>query len=270
MSSKIDGVALANQHKQKLIVQLQQLSADRQPTIVSFCNTEDPASVKYTQMKYQKAGEIGIKFIIEEYDTSTEQLTLADKIDQYNADPTVDGIMVQLPVPLDLVVFQQDLLERIEAIKDVDGLTDKGQQYYLPATVKSVISILNAEVEEWQNMSIAVIGASGEVGRPLVAELQMQGVEQICQIDRTHGDLQTDLKKAQVIISATGHEHLVKAAMLNPGSVLIDVGLGDFDPACYELASKYTAKIGGVGPMTVVSLMENVVESFSRRITDGN
>ncbi len=266
MGIKIDGKALAEQHTQNLITKLQKLKADRDPKIVSFCNTEDEPSVKYTQMKAAKAEEVGITFIIEDYDTKTSRQTLRSLIEQYNQDSTVDGIMVQLPLPEHLVVFQQDLLELIDPKKDVDGLTEAGQQMYLPATVKSVISILNAEWPGWEHSTIAVVGSTGEVGRPLVKVLQEQLIpieaQKLVQIDRDQGDLNTDLKDCDIVISATGQEHLIKPEMIQPQAGLIDVGLGDFDPACYDQASKYTGKYGGVGPMTVISLMENLFEAF--------
>lgn len=260
MGIRIDGSALAELHATHLRGAL--VEVWRKPKIVSFCNTEDEPSVKYTSMKAQKAEEVGIEFKVEEYDTSTEQLILAEKIRQYNSDPTVDGIMVQLPLPLDLVVFQTDLLELIDPHKDVDGLTEAGQQFFMPATVKSVISILQAEVSDWEKKRIGLVGSEGEVGKPLAEVLIKKGVQDIILIDIEQGNLDKDLLKCDIIISATGKENLIKPEMIKEGSVLIDVGLGDFDPACYDKASKYTAKYKGVGPMTVISLMENVLESF--------
>ncbi len=262
MGMKIDGTALAAKHTENLKQQLQSLHPTRQPTIVSFCNEEDPPSVKYTEMKFQKAEEVGIIFKKEMYNKTTPEIELSEKLTQYNDDPEVDGIMVQLPVPLDLVVFQKDLLQRINPQKDVDGLTEAGQQLFMPATVKSVISLLDEEVENWQSREIGVIGAMGEIGKPLVRILRDKGVQSIVEIDLAHGDLANDLRDCDIVISTTGKEGLIKAEMVREGVVAIDVGLGDLDPAVYEKASKYTGRIGGVGPMTVVSLMENVVESY--------
>lgn len=261
MGHKIDGLALAAEHTAKLKAHLK-----GHPTIVSFCNQEDEPSVRYTEMKAQKAAEVGIIFKKEMYDTSTSQEELADKIRHYNEDPQVNGIMVQLPVPLDLVVFQQDLLNLIKPEKDVDGLTVAGQKIYMPATVKSVISILEAEVPGWEQQRIAVVGCEGEIGKPLTETLKSRGIDPIC-IDLNQGNLNQDLQDADIVISTTGKEHLIKADMVKDGVVAIDVGLGDLDPAVYDKASKYTARTGGVGPMTVVSLMENVVKSFHG--TDG-
>lgn len=266
MEHKIDGKALAEQSKQKLIERLSELviKGKRKPGIVSFCNTEDSPSVKYTQMKQAKAEEVGIRFLVERYDTQTLEQDLRTKIRGYNLDQTIDGIMVQLPVPLELVVFKEDLLNLIDPQKDVDGLTVAGRKIYLPATVKSVISILESTTPGWEDWLVGVVGSEGEIGAPLVEIIREMGVE-VVKIDRIKGDINTDLKDCKVVVSCVGRESLIKASMIKPGSVLIDVGLGDFDPECFAKAGKYTAKFGGVGPMTVISLMENVVEAYSKR-----
>lgn len=270
MGIKIDGRVLAEKHKEQLIARLKDIKSDRTPTIVSFCNTEDEPSVRYTQMKKQKAQEIEISFLVEGYDTKTSYEDLKQKVEGYNNSESVDGIMVQLPLPLDLIVFRDDLLDRINPRKDVDGLTYEGQKYFMPATVKSVISILEAEVPGWRGCKVAVVGADGEVGKPLLEVLSDELVPleplQLVAVDRNRGDLNHDLKDCEIIISATGRKDLIKPEMLDGRPMLIDVGLGDFNPACFEKAYKYTGEFGGVGPMTVISLMENVVDSFENRI----
>lgn len=266
MGQKIDGSGLAEQHKQKLIQKLSEIRQGnrRAPKLVSFCNINDPASVRYTKMKQRMAEEVGVEFIFEEYSMSSEAIDLANKVREYNDSDLVDGIMIQLPLPLDLVVFRDDLLDLINPEKDVDGLTVRGQEIYQPATVKSVISILDSEVPDWKTQQIGVVGADGEVGVPLIRfminNLRLQGV---VLIDRTRGNLDTDLQNCDVIISCVGKEALIKPEMIKQDLVLIDVGLGDFAPECFAKSVKYTGKYGGVGPMTVVSLMENVVDAYS-------
>jgi len=267
MERRIDCRALAEKHQLALVSHLRSFRSSRAPRIVSFCNTENGPSVRYTQMKKSKAEEVGIEFRVENYNTKTLYNDLQDKVNQYNQSEVVDGIMVQLPLPLDLTVFRSDLLRLINTDKDVDGLTEEGQRVFLPATVKSVVSILNAEVKGWQEQRIGVVGSEGEVGKPLLRFLEQSnlGVKPL-RIDRGQGDLDHDLTLCGIVISCVGRENLIKAEMIKEGAVLIDVGLGDFDVSCFAKASKYTGKFGGVGPMTVISLMENVVESFSRRI----
>jgi methylenetetrahydrofolate dehydrogenase (NADP+) / methenyltetrahydrofolate cyclohydrolase len=264
MDSKlIDGKALAKSHEEALKNKLSSLNPKRKPTIVSFCNREDGPSVKYTEMKRQKAYEIGIDFIVEEYSLTTVKDEIVEKIQRYNVDGNVDGIMMQLPIPEELNIFQQDFLEVLDPEKDVDGLVENSP--FLPATVKAVISILEECVPDWKSKTVGVVGSTGEVGKPLVKYLKENGVN-VIETSRTVGDLENDLKVADVVISCVGKEHLIKPEMIKMEVVLIDVGLGDFDPGCFEKASFYTPKFGGVGPMTVISLMENAVDSFEERM----
>ena len=290
MDSKvIDGNALAKRHEAAIKERLSRIKKDRNPAVVSFCNQDDPASQKYTFMKLAKASDLGIDFIAEEFSADTGREYLESLVKKYAADPGIDGILVQLPIPENLNPFREGLLNLIPAEKDVDGLLESSP--FLPATVKAVISILNSllrhsgldpesqkteilkQVQDdnsvggvwWKDKKIAVVGATGEVGKPLVKYLKENNVE-VVEISRNLGDLVSDLEDADIVVSATGEENLIKENMIKTGAILIDVGLGDFDPGCFQKASLYTPKIGGVGPMTVISLMENVTEAFLRKL----
>lgn len=276
MSQKIDGSKLAKTHALDLRKHLIKIRAHRPPSMVSFCNTDDDASIKYTRMKKDKAGEIGIFFQVEEYSKATSSQELADKIREYDFSPEFDGIMVQLPLPNDLVVIREDLKSLIAPEKDVDGLTDRGQEIYIPATAKGVMSIIDyLESVEDVNMvdQIAVIlGSEGEVGRPMVRLLK-ERVAEVIGIDQKNGSPDYNLiKKSTIIVSCVGTSGLVVPEWMAPGAILIDIGLGtphnplgDFTNEAIQKSSFYTGKTGGVGPMTVISLMENVVESYERR-----
>ncbi len=262
MDKIIDGKALAKKHEDALRINLAQIKKIRNPMVVSFCNQDDPPSVKYTFMKMQKAIDLGIDFSAEEFSADTDETELTKLVKEYADNLLVDGLLIQLPLPDRLIPFREQLLNLIPPQKDVDGLTGKGP--YLPATVKGVISILDEHIENWQGKIIAVVGATGEVGGDMILALKQMGLKPL-EISRK-ADNFAELKKAQIIISATGQEGLIKPDIINDGAVLIDVGLGDFDPKCYEKASRYTEVTGGVGPMTVISLMENVVESYGKRM----
>lgn len=268
---KINGKKIADDHAKALKIKIKELKKKlgpqfRVPAIVSFCNQDDPPSVKYTQMKQNKAKELGINFIAEIYNTDSLKNNLEKLIKKYNNDKNIDGIMVQLPVSDPLRVFKDELLTLIDPKKDVDGLTKKGQEYFLPATAKAVLTILNESIPNWQtsNFQPGVVGSQGGVGKPLVELLKKEIGLLPVKIDKNIGNLESDLKKCALIVSATGHEHLIKWRMIKKGAILIDVGLGDFDPKCYKKASFYTPRIGGVGPVTVVSLMENVLEAYKK------
>ncbi len=262
MDKIIDGKALAKKHEDALRINLAQIKKARNPMVVSFCNQDDPPSVKYTFMKMQKALDLGIDFSAEEFSADTPEEKLTKLVEKYANEDSVDGVLVQLPLPDELNPFKQKLLNLIPPKKDVDGLIGTG--LFMSATVKGVISLLNEYIKNWQSKIIAVVGATGEVGGDMILALKKMGLKPLG-ISR-RADNFKDLKSAQIIISATGQESLIKQDMITDGVVLIDVGLGDFDPRCYKKASMYTPVIGGVGPMTVISLMENVVESYMRRM----
>lgn len=258
----IDGRVLAKKHEQILKKKLAKIKKTKNPAIVSFCNIEDPPSVKYTFMKFMKARQIGIDFMAEEFSANTDRSILSDLITQYVGDPNIDGIMVQLPLPPDLNIFKEDLLNLIPPEKDVDGITPRGN--FLSATVRAVLTILDEEIEDWKEKIVAVVGSQGEIGKPLCNFLEGQNIK-FLKIDKYEGNLLTDLKKADIIISATGQKGLIKQDMIKEGVILIDVGLGDFDKRCYKKASRYTPIFGGVGPVTVICLMENIIRSFQQR-----
>lgn len=267
MTEIINGTTLAAQHEELLRKKLEGLTlGHRPPTLVSFCNIYDFPSVQYTKMKAKKAASLGIRFVTEEYSPNSRRETLAEKIQNYNNDPEVDGIMVQLPLPERLRVFKEELLELITPGKDVDGLTIEGRKIYMPATVRGVVSILDDDIGKWVTKVVAVVGSSGEVGRPMVEMLRKRGIQDIIEVDRDLGDISKDLNRADLVISCTGEKGLIKVVDVKPGFIAIDVGLGDFDEGAYQRASAYTPVRGGVGPMTVISLMENVVESYRVKV----
>ncbi len=275
MAIKINGSALAKHHeevlKQRLLKIQSGLQNPRQPVIVSFCNTDDPPSVRYTEMKQKKAAEIGIDFRAEPFSMATPNEQLAEEIKKYNQSLKIDGIMVQLPLPDELNIFKDDLLNLINPKKDVDGLTGGP---YLSATAKGVMSIFESIKIDFRQHFV-VIGSLGQVGKEITRILREQSA-QVTEIDsRIPSSQLSDASESDVVISCVGKSSLVLPEYIKDGSILIDVGLGevdskigDFDPKCYLKASKYTPKFGGVGPMTVISLMENAVESYAGRVVE--
>lgn len=280
----INGTQLARQHEQSLKKRLEVFQGQvrdtrpdvvlRRPVIVSFCNEQDKPSVIYTGMKQRKAEQIGIEFRVINFTDQTPQALITNRIRGLNEDNGADGVMIQLPLPNGLNIFQPYILEQISSDKDVDGLTPKGRELYLPATVASVMSILNEQVQTWPEMNIGVAGAAGEVGRPLVDALRRSASHlNLVTVDRKiSGTALTDLRGCDLVISVIGRKHIISADMLMPGVVIIDVGLGgssqegDFSPDVYNMARMGTMPKGGVGPMTVISLMENGVLAYKKHI----
>jgi methylenetetrahydrofolate dehydrogenase (NADP+) / methenyltetrahydrofolate cyclohydrolase len=266
----IDGKHLAQIHQQRVAEELARLGI--RPKVVSILVGNDPASVLYTKIKQQKALEVGIDFTITHFpeDINFGEVNLT--ILKLNEDPTVNGIMVQLPLPEKFLNGKDtnQLLDTISPQKDIDGL--RSDSKFLPAAVKAVLSILEDENIEIKGKFVVVVGATGMVGQPLVRELKKLGAL-VSPCDNQTKNLSEITKRADVLITAVGQPNLITAEMVKNGVVVIDVGtnklengkvVGDVD---FESVSKKVSKItpvpGGVGPMTVISLMENVVEAVS-------
>lgn len=260
MSKIIDGKVLAEKLGDDLKKRLGDLK--ERPLVVSILIGNDPNSLLYTQMKQKKAEEFNIDFLPMKFPVKTSFENVATQIKKLNNSPEVKGIMIQLPVPKDFLInlHKNDLINLINPKKDIDGM--KQGSPFLSATVKGVMKILEDLDLEYGNLVFGVIGSEGEVGKPLVHELAAKGAKEILRLDKRNPECDlNDLRKADVVISCTGVQGLIDAEMVKGGVIAIDVGLGDFDEGVYEKASLYTPKYGGVGPLTIISLMENILEA---------
>lgn len=213
-------------------------SLGRRPKLVTVSDMNNLGSVGYTKVKKRLAERIGVDFEVKE----------RPDMANWNADSTVDGIMIQLPYP-----NSDELIHQIDVNKDVDGLRDDSK--YLPATVKAVLEIMK-EAGVKNGKEVVVIGNRGEVGRRLQRILECQGM------DKEDFDVEV-VKRAHVIVSATGVAGLISVDMVDEGVVVIDVGYpeGDVAQVVATKARFFTPVPGGVGPMTVVMLFENLVEA---------
>lgn len=260
MGQQINGKALADKLSAKLKKDLGSLK--ERPLVVSILIGNDPNSLLYTQMKQKKAEEFNIDFLPMKFSVKSSFENVAKKIQSLNETDEVKGIMIQLPIPKDFLQDKSkwDLINLIDPKKDIDGMKHDSQ--FISATVLGVLKILDDLKIKYQDLIFGVVGSEGEVGKPMVSELSMKNAKKILRVDKRvpESDL-NDLTDADVIISCTGVRGLIDAEMVKDGAILIDVGLGDFDPETYKKASYYTPKFGGVGPMTIVSLMENILEA---------
>lgn len=250
----IDGKAHALKHEEILKEKIKKLK--KTPVLVSFLIGNDPSSILYTDIKQKKAKELGIDFRIE---------SNPEKMEELNKDPSIDGIMVQLP-------SIQSLVDKIDPKKDVDGLLVNSP--YLAATVKGILSLLKDEDVGLSDKTAVVVGAKGEVGKRLIQALdgKCKNLIGITQDTPNPSELS---KTADILISSTGQGNLITAPWVKDQGVVIDVGsermsdgsvVGDVDfESVSQKVSKITPVPGGVGPMTVISLMENVVESVENR-----
>ncbi len=242
MTVIFDGRAMAWEIEDK--VRGKAAKMGRRPRLVSFFDPADAGSVAYTKIKGRKAEELGMGFEKIQSSNYTNSQIKA-KIRSLNADPGVDGVMIQLPFP-----DSAELIGEIAPEKDVDGL--RADSLFMPATVRAVMEIL--KLAGGEDKKIVIVGNKGEVGGRLQKILHCQGM----------GKDDFDpaaLLGAEVIISATGQAGLITPQMVRDGVVAIDVGYprGDFDPAVANIAAFFTPVPGGVGPVTVAMLFANLV-----------
>ncbi len=258
----IDGKKLASEKEKELKIKI--ANFNKTPHIVSILVGDDPASIMYTNMKQKKAKDVGIDFRPLKLPAQTTLKRLEKEIERLNMDKNVDGIMIQLPLPEKH--FSKSLtpkiIQKIDSQKDIDGLTGRGK--FIQATVKAVATILSSENELGKNKKIVVVGgARGMVGVGLVHELIRMG-EDVEGISKSDPQLRNKTNRADILISATGVKNIITADLVKKGAVVIDISYDvDFESVSKK-ASKITPVPGGVGPMTVICLMENIVSKWEK------
>jgi len=247
----------------------------RVPGLAVILVGADPASAVYVRNKRRACKHVG--FLSFDYDlpATTGEAELVALIDRLNADPEVHGILLQLPLPAGIDPTR--LIDRIDARKDVDGFQAENvgrlalrQRGLRPCTPKGVMTLLSHTDRPVRGRKAVVVGVSNHVGRPLILELLLAG----CTTTGCHKfttDLEHEVREADIVVVAAGKPGLVRGEWIKPGAVVIDVGINrledgrlvgdvEFEPAA-QRASWITPVPGGVGPMTVATLMENTLEA---------
>lgn len=250
---------------------------DVKPTLAVIIVGCDPASKVYVKNKIKKSEFLGFNSILKELPEDIQKEELLDVIKNLNNDKNVNGILLQLPLPKGL--DEKDFLDEISPIKDVDGFTTynsgklfKGEKpYSIACTPKGIIKLLETKNINLEGKVAVVIGRSNIVGKP-VANLLLQKNATVIQAHSKTKNLPKILKLADIIISATGKEEFIKGDMVKEGAIIIDVGItrnkngkltGDVDfKSVYNKVSYITPVPGGVGPMTIATLMENTLELY--------
>ncbi|MBR9880206.1 MAG: bifunctional methylenetetrahydrofolate dehydrogenase/methenyltetrahydrofolate cyclohydrolase FolD [Gammaproteobacteria bacterium] len=271
----IDGKSIAATVRQQVARQVQARidAGERIPGLAVVLVGEDPASHVYVRNKHRACEQAGISSVQHALPASTSQAELEALVDQLNADASIDGILVQLPLPDHLDA--RPILERILPSKDVDGfhpynLGRLAQRLPLlrPCTPKGVMTLLHHSGLAVRGLDATVVGASNIVGRPMALELMLAGcTTTVCH--RFTRDLEAQVRKAELLVVAVGKPGLVKGEWVRDGAIVIDVGINrqedgrlvgdvDFDEAARR-AGHITPVPGGVGPMTVASLLENTL-----------
>ncbi len=239
----------------------------------------DPASAVYVRNKRRACAEAGIRAFDHDLPASTTQAELMALIDRLNAEPAVHGILVQSPLPPHM--DEDALIDRIDPRKDVDGFhaTNMGllalrRLGLRPCTPKGVMTLLGHTDRPVRGRDAVIVGVSNHVGRPLALELLIAGATVVCCHKFTR-DLAGHVGRGDIVVVAAGRPGLVKGAWIKPGAVVIDVGINrmadghlvgdvEFETAA-ERASWITPVPGGVGPMTVATLIGNTLEAAEHR-----
>ncbi|HEX8542605.1 MAG TPA: bifunctional methylenetetrahydrofolate dehydrogenase/methenyltetrahydrofolate cyclohydrolase FolD [Pseudomonas sp.] len=271
----IDGKAIAASLRQQIAKRVAERRDQglRTPGLAVILVGSDPASQVYVSHKRKDCEEVG--FISQAYDlpAETTQTALTDLIDRLNDDATIDGVLLQLPLPAHLDASL--LLERIRPDKDVDGFHPYNvgrlaQRIPLlrPCTPKGIMTLLESTGVDLYGMDAVVVGASNIVGRPMAMELLLAG----CTVTVTHRftqDLAGHVGRADLVVVAAGKPGLVKGEWIKPGAIVIDVGINRQEDGklvgdvVYETALPRAGWItpvpGGVGPMTRACLLENTL-----------
>ncbi len=249
----------------------------RVPHLVVILVGEDPGSVSYVTGKAKASAEVGIRNTTIRKPATISEAELLEIIAQLNADPEVDGILVQLPLPKH--IDEDRVIAAIDRAKDVDGFHPlnvaalwQKQPCTLPCTPKGIIKMLKTAGVEIAGREVVVIGRSNIVGLPVAKLLLDENATVTVAHSRTR-DLGEVTRRADILVVAIGRPRFVTADMVREGAVVIDVGVnrdpetgklcGDVDYAAIEpRASVITPVPGGVGPMTICCLMENTIECF--------
>ena len=280
----IDGKAFAAVVRQKVAKKVSNLKAahDIIPGLAVVLVGSDPASQVYVRSKGKQTVEAGMKSFEHKLDADTSEDVLLDLIDSLNVDPTVHGILVQLPLPSHL--DESLVINRIAPEKDVDGfhianvgLLGTGQKSMVPCTPLGCLLMLRDHHGSLSGKSAVVIGRSNIVGKPMAQLL----LNDNCTVTIAHSrtaDLSEVVRRADIVVAAVGRAEMLPGDWIKPGATVIDVGINRIDEedgktklvgdvayeSCAAVAGAITPVPGGVGPMTIACLLANTLTACCR------
>jgi methylenetetrahydrofolate dehydrogenase (NADP+)/methenyltetrahydrofolate cyclohydrolase len=280
-ASVIDGRAVAAEVREQVAAGVQQFAAVHEgevPGLATVLVGDDPGSQVYVGNKRKQTETVGMRSVHEELGAGTPEDELLELIAALNDDDSVDGILVQLPLPEQ--IDADAVVAAIDSAKDVDGLTPvnagrlaQGHPGLVPCTPRGVIELIARAGTALEGAEAVIVGRSILVGRPLVGLLLQENATVTVCHSRTR-DLAGVCSRADVLIAAAGSPRLIGADMVKPGATVIDVGInrtddglvGDVDfEAASEVAGAITPVPGGVGPMTIAMLLSNTLLAASAR-----
>ena len=287
----IDGKKIAAEIKAEIAEEVKALREHglRAPHLAAVLVGHDGGSETYVASKMKSCEECGFTSTLVRFEDNVEEAELLAAVDRLNSDPEIDGFIVQLPLPRH--IDSRKIINRIDPEKDVDGFSPVnvgrmtiGEDCFLPATPAGILELLRRYDIPTKGKECVVLGRSNIVGKPLAIMLMQKGYPGDCTVTVCHSattDLKSTTRRADILVAALGSPGFVTADMVKEGAVVIDVGTtrvpdatkkkgfrlsGDVDfenvaPKC----SFITPVPGGVGPMTIVSLMLNTLKAFKKR-----
>ncbi|MEG1454724.1 MAG: bifunctional methylenetetrahydrofolate dehydrogenase/methenyltetrahydrofolate cyclohydrolase FolD [Comamonas sp.] len=276
----IDGVLLSKQLREDIAARATKLTAaGKQPGLAVILVGEDPASQVYVRNKVKACEEAGLHSVLEKYDASLTEAELLARVEALNNDPSIHGILVQLPLPAH--IDDHKVIETISPAKDVDGFHVAsagalmvGEVGFKACTPYGCMKMLESiGMKDLRGKHAVVIGRSNIVGKPMAMMLlQANATVTVCHSGTA--DLGAMTRQADIVVAAVGKRNVLTADMVKPGAVVIDVGMnrndegklcGDVDFAgVKEVAGYITPVPGGVGPMTITMLLVSTVEAAER------
>ena len=288
----IDGKATAATIKQEIAAEVERIVAGggRRPHLAAVLVGHDGGSETYVRNKVKACGECGFRSTLVRYEDDVTEAELLGCVERLNADPEVDGFIVQLPLPPH--IDEQKIIEAIDYRKDVDGFhpinvgrMSIGLPCYISATPNGILELLRRYNIETQGKKCVILGRSNIVGKPMAMLMMQKAYPGDATVTVCHSrsrDLVKECQEADIIIAAMGQPNFVKADMVKEGAVIIDVGTTRVPDATKKSGFKLTGDVkfdevapkcsyitpvpGGVGPMTIVSLMKNTLLAGKKAI----
>ncbi len=275
----ISGTELSKQLRAEIAARTAALTAaGTQPGLAVILVGDDPASHVYVRNKVKACADAGIHSVLEQYEADLSEAALLARIEALNNDPSIHGILVQMPLPAHINAHK--VIEAISTRKDVDGYSVlsagelmAGLDGFRPCTPYGCMKLIESTGVDLKGKHAVVIGRSNTVGKPMaLLLLQANATVTICHSGTP--DLGVHTRQADVVVAATGRRNTLTADMVKPGAIVIDVGINrnengklcgdvDFDGIA-KVASHITPVPGGVGPMTITMLLENTLQSAER------
>ncbi|MFP4184963.1 MAG: bifunctional 5,10-methylenetetrahydrofolate dehydrogenase/5,10-methenyltetrahydrofolate cyclohydrolase [Thermoplasmata archaeon] len=274
---KIDGRKIADEKEALLKENIEEM--ERPPELHTIFAGDDEGSKVYLGVKNRGCERVGIETETHRYGEDVEKERLIEKLHELNRSEEVDGILIQMPLPEEMEA--NELIEEIDPVKDVEGLHSKnlgklmrGVEATIPCTPKGILTMLDHEGIELKGKEVCVVSHSNIVGKPMAISLLNRDAT-VHMVHEFTDQMERHTRKAKILIVAAGIPNLITENMIAEGSVIIDVGMnrldsselvGDVDyEACKNKAEKITPVPGGVGPTTVLSLLENTYEAAVER-----